>query len=93
MASSRSGAFSSEANVDLRRCAATRAGLPRVQISFRPTSRLAGLPKAGRDPQLVTPLEHIPKKLIDFFDQNMLQLINLERVLVDWMIPSNRNAL
>jgi hypothetical protein len=38
-------------------------------------------------------LEHIPKKLTDFFDQNMLQLIDLERVLIDWMIPSNQNAL
>jgi len=33
------------------------------------------------------------KKLIDFFDQNMLQLFDSERVLIDWMIPSNLNTL
>jgi hypothetical protein len=38
-------------------------------------------------------LEHIPKKLIDFFEKDMLQLYDFERVLVDWMIPSNRNTL
>jgi hypothetical protein len=38
-------------------------------------------------------LEHVPKKLIDFFDQNMLQLIDFERFLFDQMIPSDREAL
>jgi hypothetical protein len=31
-------------------------------------------------------LEHVSKKLLDFFDQNMLQLIDLERILIDWTI-------
>ena len=30
-------------------------------------------------------LEHVPKKLIDFFDQNMLQLFESEQVLFDQM--------
>ncbi len=37
-------------------------------------------------------LEHVPKKLTDFFDQNMLQLVELERFLFDQMIPSDREA-
>jgi hypothetical protein len=37
--------------------------------------------------------EHVPKKLTDFFDQNMLQLVELERFLFDQMIPSDREAL
>jgi len=47
----------------------------------------------GIESALSARLEHVPKKLIAFFDQNMLQLIDVERVLIDWMIPSNRNAL
>jgi hypothetical protein len=31
--------------------------------------------------------------LTDFFDQNMLQLVELERFLFDQMIPSDREAL
>jgi hypothetical protein len=31
--------------------------------------------------------EHVPKKLLDFFDQDMLQLFDFERVLIDQMIP------
>jgi len=38
-------------------------------------------------------LEYVPKKLIDFFDQNMLQLFEFERFLPDQMIPSDREAL
>ena len=38
-------------------------------------------------------LEHDPKKLIDFFDQNMLQVFEFERFLFDQMIPSDREAL
>ena len=34
------------------------------------------------------PLEHVPKKVIDFFDQNMLHLFESERFLFDQMIPS-----
>jgi uncharacterized damage-inducible protein DinB len=38
-------------------------------------------------------LEHVPNKLTDFFDQNMLQLVELERFLFDQMIPSDRETL
>jgi hypothetical protein len=38
-------------------------------------------------------LEHVPKKLIGFFDQNMLQLSEFERFLFDQMSPSDREAL
>jgi hypothetical protein len=38
-------------------------------------------------------LEHVPKKLLDFFDQDMLQLIDFERFLFDHMIPCDREAL
>jgi hypothetical protein len=38
-------------------------------------------------------LEHVPKKLPDFFDQDMLQLFDFERVLIDQMIPFDRDAL
>jgi hypothetical protein len=37
-------------------------------------------------------LEQAPKKLIDFFDANLLQHIDLARYLIDRMIPSGRKA-
>jgi hypothetical protein len=40
-----------------------------------------------------TSLEHVPEKLTDFSDQNMLQEIDFERILIDRMIPSDRNTL
>jgi hypothetical protein len=39
------------------------------------------------------PSEHVPKKLLDFFDQDMLQLFELERFLFDHVIPRDREAL
>jgi hypothetical protein len=38
-------------------------------------------------------LEHVPKKLTDFFDLNMLQVFESERFLFDQMILSAREAL
>jgi hypothetical protein len=37
-------------------------------------------------------LEYVPEKLTDS-DQNMLQEIDFERILIDRMIPSDRNTL
>ncbi len=38
-------------------------------------------------------LEHVPKKLLDFFDKDMLQLFEFERFLFDHVIPRDREAL
>jgi hypothetical protein len=38
-------------------------------------------------------LERVPEKLTDFSDQNMLQEIDFEGILIDRMIPSDRNTL
>jgi hypothetical protein len=37
-------------------------------------------------------LEHVPKKLLDFFDKDMLQLFEFERFLFDHVIPRDRDA-
>jgi hypothetical protein len=41
----------------------------------------------------VAALEHVPEKLTDFSDKNMLQLFDFERFLPDQMIPSGRKTL
>jgi DNA-directed RNA polymerase len=38
-------------------------------------------------------LEQVPKKLTDFFDQNLLQRFDFERFLIDHMFPCDREAL
>jgi hypothetical protein len=38
-------------------------------------------------------LEHVPKKLLDFFDKDMLHLFEFERFLFDHVIPRDREAL
>ena len=38
-------------------------------------------------------LEHVPKKLLGFFDEDMLQLFEFERFLFDHVIPRDREAL
>jgi hypothetical protein len=37
-------------------------------------------------------LEHVQKKLLDFFDSDVLQLFDFERVLIDQMVPFDRDA-
>ncbi len=39
------------------------------------------------------PLEHVPKKLLDFFDKDMLQLFEFELFLFDHVFPRDREAL
>ena len=39
------------------------------------------------------PLEHVPKKLRDFFDSDMLHVFESERFLIDHVIPRDREAL
>ncbi len=38
-------------------------------------------------------IEHVPEKLNDFSDKNMLQLFDFERCLADLIIPSGRKTL
>ena len=37
--------------------------------------------------------ERVPKKVIDFFDSDMLQLFEFERFLFDQMVPFGRDPL
>jgi hypothetical protein len=39
------------------------------------------------------PLEQVPRKLTDFFDENLLQRFDFERFPIDHMIPCDREAL
>jgi hypothetical protein len=54
--------------------------------------RNGGIPRRDR-PRLPTNLAHVPKKLLDFFDSDMLQLFEIERFLFDHVIPHDREAL
>ncbi|MEF3365467.1 hypothetical protein V3H18_02850 [Methylocystis sp. 9N] len=38
-------------------------------------------------------LEQVPKKLTDFFDENLLRRFDFERLLIDHMIRCDREAL
>jgi hypothetical protein len=38
-------------------------------------------------------LGQVPKKLTDFFDENLLKYFDFERFLIDHMIPCDREAL
>jgi hypothetical protein len=38
-------------------------------------------------------LEHVPKKMLDVFNENMLQLFEFERFLFDRVMPHNRETL
>ncbi len=37
--------------------------------------------------------EQVPKKLTDYFDKDLLQLIDIERFFFDRMIPCDQEAL
>ena len=54
-----------------------------------PISGIGYVSQASKD--LV--LEHVPRKLPGFFDHEMRQLFEFERVLVDQMIPFYGDAL
>jgi hypothetical protein len=41
----------------------------------------------------ISGVAHVPKKLLDFFDKDMLQLLDSERFLVDHVIPRVGQAL
>jgi hypothetical protein len=43
--------------------------------------------------EMFNELQHVPKKLLDFFDQHMLQLFEFKRFLFDHVIPRDREAL
>ena len=38
-------------------------------------------------------LEHVPKKMLDVFNENMLQLFEFERFLFDSVMPHDRETL
>jgi hypothetical protein len=38
-------------------------------------------------------LEHVPKKMLDVFNENMLQLFEFERFLFDRVMPHDRETL
>ena len=42
--------------------------------------------------EVMLALEHVPAKLHDFADKNMLQLINLARILFAQVTPPERKA-
>jgi len=56
---------------------------------FRQNQITNGLPKK----ELQHTLKHVPKKLFAFFDFDMLQLFDFERVPIDQMVPFVRDAL
>jgi hypothetical protein len=54
----------------------------------------AAAPKVrGGNPPGHRTLEHVPKKLLAFFDSDMVQLFDFARVLIDQMILFDRDAL
>ena len=38
-------------------------------------------------------LEQVPKKLLDFFDKDLLQGVDFERFLVDHVVPCDRQGI
>jgi hypothetical protein len=44
-------------------------------------------------PDLAHVLEHVPKQLLDFFDRDVLQLLEFERFLFDPVISRDQEAL
>jgi hypothetical protein len=59
-----------------------RAAPPRAKGKRRPS-----LGEARRSS------EQVPKKLTDFFEKDLLQLVDIERFLFDRTIPCDREAL
>jgi hypothetical protein len=48
--------------------------------------------RAGRDRPLENALEHVPEKWVHFSDKDMLQHVELARILFDQAIPPDRNT-
>jgi hypothetical protein len=55
--------------------------------------RLPGVASSPRQGACAPGLKHVPKKLLDFFDKDLLQGIDFERFLVDHMEPCDRQGI
>ena len=67
--------------------------LERSNLAIPCRPRTGAPHKGALAPASIQRLEQVPKKLLDFFDADMFQLFESERLLFDQMIPSNREAL
>jgi hypothetical protein len=84
---------------------APRIAIPKIKAANRPNRNIGAPPpildlqrgslvrNAARFANSGTLLEHVPKKLLDFFDKDMLQFFEFERFLIDHVIPRDREAL
>jgi hypothetical protein len=67
-----------------------------ITIIIDPTSASTDAPHLKdpkKQPIETRQLEHVPKKLLAFFDKDMLQLFEFERFLFDHLIPGDRESL
>jgi hypothetical protein len=60
-----------------------------------PVPRLCGgfFTPSREPPDRTVALKHVQKKLLGFFDSDMPQLFDFERVLIDQMVPIDWDAL
>jgi hypothetical protein len=83
---SQSGAWPSSKH---SRC--VRAKSPSPENQHNEPRHEVSRPAAGKSSFIS--LEHVPKKLLDFFDKDMLQLFEFKLLLFDHVIPRDREAL